>query len=86
MSDPDSGKPEETTGISNEQLVNLGGTALLGTSVLVGLSMAIGRNQIAQRADKDGKRSAKLQAEGNKFNPIVQYGHEKWLIFHNFYY
>ena len=39
----------------NEKIVKIGGSALLGTSVLTGLFVAIGKSQIAQRAAKKGE-------------------------------
>lgn len=39
----------------NEKIVKIGGSALLGTSVLTGLFVAIGKSQVAQRAAKKGE-------------------------------
>lgn len=39
----------------SEKIVKIGGSALLATSVLVSASVAIGRNQIAQRGAKNGE-------------------------------
>lgn len=39
----------------NEKIVQIGGSALLGTSVLTGLFVAIGKSQVAQRAAKKGE-------------------------------
>jgi len=53
---------EETT----EQIVRIGGTAMLLTSVLTAATVAIGRNQVAQRAEKDGVKDFKKMAEGSQ--------------------
>ena len=39
----------------NEKIVQIGGSALLGTSVLTGLFVALGKSQVAQRAAKKGE-------------------------------
>lgn len=53
----DDGSPEEDM---NEKVLRIGGSAMLITSVMVSASIALGRNQIAQRSGK-GKEALDFQ-------------------------
>ena len=46
---------DESANDFNEKIVQIGGSALLGTSVLTGLFVALGKSQVAQRAAKKGE-------------------------------
>lgn len=45
----------------NEKIVQIGGSALLGTSVLTGVIVSLGKSQVAQRAAKKGEDNIDLK-------------------------
>lgn len=59
----------------NEKIVQIGGSALLGTSVLTGVIVSLGKSQVAQRAAKKGEDNIdfKKMNEGTSNHPILWY-------------
>ncbi len=59
----------------NEKIVQIGGSALLGTSVLTGVIVSLGKSQVAQRAAKKGEDNIDLKKmnEGTSNYPILSY-------------